>query len=117
MKKITWILFLTLTLALTACGLADTAEPVPTVAIDTGAPDAASSASVLGNTVIASAEVRPIDSVNLSFPLLGKVEAVEVAVGDTVITGQTLATLDSTILEARIAEAEAGVVAAQTQVT
>jgi RND family efflux transporter MFP subunit len=55
--------------------------------------------------------------VDLSFPLLGTVTNVEVEVGDTVTAGQTLATLDTTILEARIAEAEASVVAAQTQVT
>jgi RND family efflux transporter MFP subunit len=41
---------------------------------------------------------------------------VEVAVGDTVNAGETLATLNTTILEARIAEAEAGVVTAETQV-
>jgi HlyD family secretion protein len=67
--------------------------------------------------VVASAEVRPVDSVDLSFPLLGTVKSVEVAVSDTVTAGQTLATLDTTILEARIAEAEAGVVTAETEVT
>jgi RND family efflux transporter MFP subunit len=57
-----------------------------------------------------------VDSVNLSFPLLGTVRTVEVAVGDSVTAGQTLATLDTTILEARIAEAEASVVTAETNV-
>jgi macrolide-specific efflux system membrane fusion protein len=117
MKKITFILFLTLALVLTACGQAATAEPIPTVALDTSASDSEASASALGDTVIASAEVRPADSVNLSFPQLGRVTSVEVEVGDTVTAGQTIATLDTTILEARIAEAEASVIAAQTQVT
>jgi RND family efflux transporter MFP subunit len=53
----------------------------------------------------------------LSFPLLGTVKTVEVEVGDSITAGQTLATLDTTILEARIAEAEAAVVTTQTQVT
>jgi RND family efflux transporter MFP subunit len=116
MKNIYWIVILALGLALTACGQATPAEPVPTVVLNTSAPDSGSSASNSTGGVIASAEVRPVDSVDLSFPLLGKVETVEVAVGDTVTTGQTLATLDTTIIEARIAEAEAGVVTAETQV-
>jgi RND family efflux transporter MFP subunit len=116
MKK-PFLIFLLISLILTACGqLGTSPTPVPTVALDTGASDSGPSASGLGNTVIASAEIRPIDSVNLSFPLLGRVETVEVAVGDKVNAGQTLVTLDTTILEARIAEAEAGVVTAETQV-
>ena len=117
MKKTTWILFLALTLALTACGQAATAEPIPTVALDTGASDSDSPASVMGDTVIASAEVRPVKTVNLSFPLLGTVKSVDVEVGDKVTAGKEIATLDTTILEARIAEAEAAVVTAETQVS
>ena len=115
MKKIYWIVFITL--ALTACGQAATAEPVPTVALDTGASDSGSSGSALGNTVIASAEVRPVDSVNLSFPTLGTVKTVEVEVGDMITAGKTIATIDTTIIEARIAEAEAIVVSSETQVS
>jgi len=107
---------LALILALTACGQAAAPTPIPTVSLDAGASDSGSLAPLSGNGVVASAEVRPVDSVNLSFPLLGTVTRVEVEVGDTVTAGQTIATLDTTILEARIAEAEAGVVAAQTQV-
>jgi RND family efflux transporter MFP subunit len=114
MKKTYWVLFLVLTL--TACGQIGPTEPIPTVALDTSAPDSDSPAFVSGDIVIASAEVRPVDSVNLSLPLLGKVVTVEVAVGDTVAAGRTLVTLDTTIIEARIAEAEAGVVTAETQV-
>jgi RND family efflux transporter MFP subunit len=117
MKKKIWVLFLTLTLALSACGGAATVEPVPTVVLDTTAPDSGSPVSSSTGGVVASAEVRPMDSVDLSFPLLGTVSSVAVEVGDAVTAGQTLATLDTIILEARIAEAEAGVVAAQTQVT
>jgi RND family efflux transporter MFP subunit len=116
MKKTTWILFLVLTLALAACGGATTDEPVPTVALDTSAADSDVPASVSGDIVIASAEVRPVKTVNLSFALLGMVRTVNVKVGDEITEGKEIATLDTTILEARIAEAEASVVAADTQV-
>jgi len=116
MKKIYWIMVLVLALVLTACGLTATPTPIPTISLDDGS-DSDSSESILGVTVIASAEIRPASSVELSFPLLGTVETVEVEVGDTVSTRQTIATLDTTIIEARIAEAEARVVAAETQVS
>ena len=117
MKKVTWIVSLTLAFVLTACGQAASPTPLPTVALDAGAADSGSSAPASSGGVIASAEVRPVDSVDLSFPLLGTVKTVDVAVGDSVSAGQTLATLDTAILAARIAEAEAGVVTAETQVT
>ena len=112
-------------LALSACGGAATAEAVPTVVLESSAPDSSAAApvspslsdGVSSGGVAASAEVRPVESVDLSFPLLGTVKTVEVEVGDNVTTGQTLATLDTTILEARIAEAQANVTAAETQVT
>jgi len=116
MKPTIWIISLALTLALTACGGAAAPTAIPTVSLDTSGSDSGSSGPAFSGGVIASAEVRPADSVKLSFPLLGTVTSVEVAVGDSVTAGQTLATLDTTILEARIAEAEAGVVTAQTQV-
>lgn len=115
MKKTTWIVFLTLTLTLTACGQAATAEPIPTVGLDASASDSGSPASVSAGTAIASAEVRPVNSVNLGFPLLGSVKTVEVEVGDTVSAGQTIATLDTSILEAQVAEAEANLAAAEAQ--
>lgn len=116
MLKSSWILFLALALALTACGQAVAPTAIPTVSLETGGSDPEIAAPDFSGGVIASAEVRPVDAVELSFPLLGTVETVEVKVGDTVTAGQTLATLDTTILEARIAEAEAGVVTAETNV-
>jgi len=115
MKKIIWITLLAL--VLTACGGTTASEAIPTVVLDTPASNSGSSAPVTTGGVVASAEVRPVESVNLSFPLLGMVKAVEVEVGDNVTAGQTLATLDTTIIEARVAEAEANVAAAETQVT
>jgi RND family efflux transporter MFP subunit len=116
MKPTIWVLFLAVTLVLTACGQAAAPTAIPTVSLDASGSDSGSSAPVFSGGVIASAEVRPVDSVELSFPLLGTVESVEVAVGDFVSAGQTLATLDTTIIEARIAEAEASVITAETDV-
>jgi len=116
MKLTIFFLSLTIVLILAACGQASAPTAIPTVSLDTGGSDSGSSGPAFSGGVVASAEVRPADSVELSFPMLGRVESVEVEVGDTVTVGQTLATLDTTILEARIAEAEAGVVTAQTQV-
>jgi RND family efflux transporter MFP subunit len=116
MNKITFITLLALALVLTACGGAETPTPIPTVSLDSDDTDSGESAFASGSSVIASAEIRPMDSVELSFPLLGTVDSVEVEVGDSVESGDVLATLDSTILEARVAEAEAGVVTAETEV-
>jgi RND family efflux transporter MFP subunit len=117
MKQTIRFLFLAFPLLLAACGQVAAPTAIPTVVLETGATDSGSPAPATAGGVVASAEVRPVDSVDLSFPLLGTVKSVDVTVGDTVTAGQTLATLDTTILEARIAEAEAGVVTAETQVT
>jgi RND family efflux transporter MFP subunit len=116
MNKTYWIIIPILAIALTACSGTTAPTAIPTVVLNTGASDSGSTAPTATGGVVASAEVRPVDSVDLSFPLLGTVKAVDVEVGDTVTAGQTLATLDTTIIEARVAEAEAGVVTAQTQV-
>lgn len=116
MKKNYLLLIVISALLLSACEQATAAEPIPTVALDANASDSDSPAFVSSGGVIASAEVRPVGTVDLSFSQLGKVTSVEVEVGDTVVAGQTIATLDTTIIEARIAEAEARVVSAETQV-
>jgi RND family efflux transporter MFP subunit len=57
----------------------------------------------------------PVKEAELSLPVVGKVTAVEVEVGDRVTEGQTLVTLDTTVLEARVREAEANLLAAEVQ--
>jgi multidrug efflux pump subunit AcrA (membrane-fusion protein) len=116
MKKTIWISILTLTLVLSACGQSATAEPVPTVVLDNSASDSGKTASTSPGGITASAEVRPLDSLDLSFPLLGTVKTVDVGVGDKVTAGQAIATLDTVILEARVTEAEANVAAAEAEV-
>ncbi|GAB4428938.1 MAG: hypothetical protein Kow002_17700 [Anaerolineales bacterium] len=113
MKKtilISAALFVMLTLA--ACGGASDATPLPTVVVDV--PETENAA--FGTGVIASAVVVPVSSIELAFPAIGTVTAVEVEVGDTVKAGDMIAALDTTILEARVAEAEANVLVAETQV-
>lgn len=117
MKRPIWISTMILMLVLTACGNAAVPPPISTIPLNTGVSNSESSAPIKTDGVVASAEVHPVESVGLSFPLLGTVKTVEIEVGDKVTAGQTLATLDTNIIEARIAEAKANVIAAETQVT
>ncbi len=111
MKKSLPVLVLLLAVILTACGRTPKTEATPTVQ-----PDATSSSgSSAPGTVAASAQVVPVQKAQLSFPLTGIVKTVEVKAGDEVKAGQTLVTLDTTILEAQVKQAEANLAATQTQ--
>jgi RND family efflux transporter MFP subunit len=102
---------LILTLTLAACsGLASAPTPLPTVALDTTSPSGSSA-----DTVTASAQIVPLRTAQLSFPAVGRVKTVDVKVGDKVTAGQTLLTLDTTLLEARVREAEANLAIVQIQ--
>ncbi len=96
---------------LAACtGAAQTAAtPIPTISLE-------NTSSQSGGRVTASAEVVPVEHVNLGFALTGMVKSVEVQVGDQVTAGQTLMTLDTAILEAQVKQAEANLKVAQAQV-
>ncbi len=110
MKKVFWIFTSVLALTLSACGASATATAIPTVSID-----AASQPSSASGKASASAIVVPVEAIELSFPLSGAVKTVEVTEGDSVTAGQTLVTLETAILEAKIREAEAHVVTVKTQ--
>lgn len=109
MKSISYALSLILAVILTACSSTATPAALPTVVLSAN-PVSAS------NTVSATGQVVPVQKVQLSFPLTGVAKTVDVKAGDTVTTGQTLATLDTTLLEAQVRENQANVAAAQTQV-
>jgi RND family efflux transporter MFP subunit len=94
---------------LTSCSQAAQPTAIPTIVLDAG-PSASSTA------VSASGEVVPVEAVELSFAQTGIVKSVEVEAGDTVAAGQALVTLDPTLLEARVKQAQADLDAAQTQV-
>ena len=115
MKKVYLLLVIILALGFSACASSATTEAIPTVSLDSGSQPSASASSSSGKAT-ASAEVVPVTKVELSFPVSGMVKTVEVAEGDTVTAGQTLATLDTAILEAKVREAEANVITEETQV-
>lgn len=116
MKKIYLIVITTIALGLAACSQNATAEAIPTISLDSSSAQPSSPSSSGGNAS-ASGVVVPVQKVELAFPTLGAVKTVEVAAGDEVSANQPLVTLDASILESRIKEAEANVVIAQTNVT
>jgi len=101
-------------LVLSACGAISTPTAIPTVVLDdNGTPSNTGAGNE--NAISASAVIVPIKEARLSFSAVGRVTAVEVKVGDRVKAGQTLVTLDTTIQEAKVREAEANLLAAQIQ--
>lgn len=117
MKKFILIISI-LILALAACGTSNAQQAVPTVVLDAGSNTTTSNPqpSSSGETVSAAAVVVPISQARLSFTSVGRATAVNVQVGDEVEAGDVLVELDTSILEARVREAEAGVAAAEVQV-
>jgi len=115
MKKAYLILTALIALILSACTSVSTPTAIPTISLDT---NGSSPNSQLGNpdSVSASAVIVPIKDVQLSFSAVGRVTTVDVKVGDKVTAGQTLVNLDTTILEAKVREAEANVLAADAQI-
>lgn len=114
MKKIL-ILLIVVTLYLSACTATVQQTPIPTVSLDnsnTANNDQTSDA----NSVFASAFIIPLKEAELSFASVGRVKAVHVEVGDQVQAGQILVELDTTLLDAKVREAEANLAAAQVQV-
>jgi RND family efflux transporter MFP subunit len=110
MQKTYLVLLTILALTLNACGSASTPTALPTLVLDTAKPAAS------GSIVSASGEVVPVQKAQLSFPQTGIVHTVEVKPGDEVTAGRALVTLDTSLLEAKVNEAQADLDAAQTQV-
>jgi len=116
MKKVLWILIIgTLAFTLAACGSSAAPTALPTVSLDGGNSQAPAVQSS-GSMVAASAVVVPLNEARLSFTSIGRVTEVNVKVGDKVKAGDILVKLDTGILEAKIKEAEANLLAAQIQV-
>lgn len=113
-----------LLLSLTACGLGQSPTPLPTVVLGnsdganptSATPNAASPQTTGKGNVAASAVVVPAQEARLAFSASGKVLEVNVAVGDSVKAGQTLASLDTTDAQLAVAQAEADVATAQANV-
>jgi multidrug resistance efflux pump len=67
------------------------------------------------DTVVASGEVVPRQEAQLSFTMSGRVAWIGVAEGDWVTAGQDVARLETELLEAGVAQAEAALATAQAQ--
>lgn len=115
MKKTYLIVLVVMTFQLAACGSSSTQTPIPTVSLDTNSSPSNNQTSD-ANSVSASGVVAPLHKARLSFSAVGRVTSVDVKVGDKVTAGQPLVKLDTTILEAKVREAEANLLAAQIQV-
>jgi len=106
------VLFLIAAALVAGCNRSSSQEVIPTISLDSTNDSSQPSRAV---SVSASAVVMPVAKVELGFPAGGIVKAVDVAAGDEVKAGQALVTLDTAVLEARVVEAEAAVITAQTQ--
>jgi RND family efflux transporter MFP subunit len=115
MKKLCLLVIAVLALLLAACGSAATPTAIPTVSLDNGNNTTNNTQPNDANAVSASAVIVPVRDAQLAFSAVGRVTAVDVKVGDPVSAGQTLATLDTTIQETRVKQAEANLLAAQVQ--
>ena len=115
MKKVCLIVIALTALVSSACASASTPTAIPTISLDN---NGSSTNNQSGNpdAVTASAVTVPIKDARLSFSAVGRVTSVDVKVGDKVTAGQTLVKLDTTILEAKVREAEANVLAADAQI-
>jgi RND family efflux transporter MFP subunit len=116
MKKVYLIVVVLSALFISACtSVVSTPTAIPTISLDS---NGASSNNQTGDpeAVSAAAIIVPVNDVQLSFAAVGLVTAVNVKAGDRVTAGETLVTLDTTILEAKVREAEAEVLAADAQI-
>ncbi len=114
MKKVFLVVFSLMAIMLSACGQANSTEAIPTVMIDAGnSSQPANGQPSSSGSVSASAVVVPVQDANLSFTNIGRVTEVNVQVGDKVSAGDVLVQLDTSILEARVREAEANLAYAQ----
>jgi RND family efflux transporter MFP subunit len=116
MKKVYLIVITLIALILSACtSLGSTPTAIPTISLDTSNSPAGTQSGD-ANSVSASASIVPVQEAELSFANVGRVKAVDVNVGEQVRAGQVLVELDTTLLEAKVKEAEANLAAAQVQV-
>jgi HlyD family secretion protein len=109
-----WMVLLTMA-ALVGCARASALAPTPTPIAVATETDVATGPRSGGDAVVASGEIVPAQEAQLGFTVSGRVQAVAVAEGDEVRTGATLVRLETIILEADLAQAEAALAAAQAQ--
>ncbi len=119
MKRIALLTAFITALLLSACSGNSVPTAIPTVVLGSntgsGTAQQTTPADVSGGET-ASGVVVPEPKATLSFPLTGTVKTVDVKAGDQVTKGQKLATLDTTVLDAQVQEAQASLAAAQANV-
>lgn len=116
MKKTYSITILILALLISACSSAATPTSIPTVSLDDGNATSNNTQSSDADSVSASAFIVPVKTADLAFGNVGRVQTVNVKVGDHVTAGTVLVELDTTLLEAKVREAEANLTVARVQV-
>ena len=119
MKRIVLFVLIAGALALSACSGNSVPTPIPTVVLggsSGGTGQQTTTSPVAAGGVTASGVAVPEPKASLSFPLTGTVKTVQVKAGDKVTKGQTLVTLDTTVLDAQVKQAQAALTAAQAQV-
>ena len=112
-KGIVLAAVLSTALLLAACSGAAAPAAVPTVVLGSSSSPAPSQSTRAA--VSASGEVVPDPKAALSFPLTGTVKSVDVTGGDRVTLGQVLISLDPTLWEAKVKEAEGVLASAQAE--
>jgi len=115
MKNLYLLITIIIALLLSACGSQTTATPIPTLVLDGSNTSSNGNQISNANAVSASAQIVPLTESHLSFAAIGRVTEVNVEVGDKASAGDVLARLDTSILEAKIREAQANLDAAQAQ--
>jgi RND family efflux transporter MFP subunit len=93
-----------------ACSPSGAATPIPTIVLSQN-PSGAEAG------VTASGVVVPVRKADLGFPMTGVVSSVAIQVGDSVKQGQQLLVLDTSILKAQVALADANLQASQISYT
>lgn len=112
MRRYNWLgLVLVIVFSLLVVGCTGQAEQEAAEAEAAAA--AAAEAEGFQPIVSATGEVMPVDESSLSFPLAGQVVELLVEEGQEVSEGDVIARLDTTLLEARVAEAEAALAIAE----
>ena len=113
--KHAWLILIVFAVVLGACAPKAQATAIPTVSFDNNGNNTAGTNAPSSdvNSVSASAIVVPVQHVDLAFATSGRVTGVNVKAGDQVTAGQILVTLDTTVQEARVKQAEASLLAAQ----
>ena len=115
MKKVSLlVILLVIALALSACGSSTSNQPIPTVVLDGGTPNASTTKTVQSvaqpvssnGSVTASGVVKPVQDAQLAFAFAGNIKKVYVAEGTQVKAGDVLAELDNTAAQVEVDQAQ-----------